>query len=174
MIPQKDIDGKYKLTGREYTALLRLFAAQTALMEVEEVLKDRLKTFPNGWRDFRMLSTRMATELDGLLDTVPIKKLIAIQRELKSVKIKLQIGPDAAGSDDQVIYVNEEAFLKLLDQIVAMNCMLCDKKGKDVKRCPWLQLIEDCLPYSPDPSMDPEDGSCQIAGRTTILEDDAE
>ena len=171
MVPQRDVDGKFKLTGREYTALLRLFAALTALTECESILEERLKTVPNGWRDYRMLKTRMSTELDGLLETVPLKKLVAIHRELKNVKIKLNIGPDAAGSDDQVIYVNEEAFLKLLDQIVAMNCMLCDKRGKEVKHCPWLQLIEDCLPYSPDPSMDPEDGSCQIAGRTTILED---
>lgn len=119
-----------------------------------------------------MLRSVMSKLSEKLLTTVPTKKLIAIDREVRSVRIQLKIGPDAAPrSNDQVIYVNESAFLALLDQIVAMNCMLCDKTGKDVKRCPWLQLIDDCLPYSPDPDQDPADGTCQIAGRTTIIEE---
>lgn len=174
MLHAPDNEGKYPMTGKEYTALLRIFATETALVETEPVLRDRLRTIPNGWRDFKMIIRRLGDLSSDILDTVPLKKLFQIQREVKAVRVKLSIGPDASCKDDQVIYINEKAFIALLDQVVQYNCLLCDKHGREVKKCPWLKLIEDAMPYSPDPSLDPADGSCQLAGRATIIEDSEE
>lgn len=48
MLHAPDSEGKYPMTGKEYTALLRIFATETALVETEPVLRDRLRTIPNG------------------------------------------------------------------------------------------------------------------------------
>jgi len=174
MIRQIDADGRAKMTGKEYQALLRLFAAISALKEVGPVLWDRLALVGGMARcNYKNAERKLDDICNQILGTVPTNKLIAMQRELKAVKVYLRIGPDAAPhGQDQVIYVDEGAFLRLLDQIVGMNCLLCEKTGKEVKRCEWLKLIEDVLPYGPDPELDPADGTCQIAGRSTIIDEE--
>lgn len=173
MIQQIDKDGRARMTGKEYQALLRLFAAISALKEVDPILWDRLGLLSMGKCDYRNARKKLERITDDLLGTVPTNKLLAMQRELKAVKVYLRIGPDAAPhGQDQVIYVDEGAFLRLLDQIVGMHCLLCEKTGRDVKRCEWLKLIEDVLPYGPDPELDPADGTCQIAGRSTIIDEE--
>jgi hypothetical protein len=170
---RQDQDGFWPLTGKEYTAFLRICAAESALLECEDVLKERLKLRPNLYRDYRMITKRISSLTSLILSTVPLKKLFQIQRETRNVKVFLQIGPDADNrKKNQVIYVDEQAFINLLDQVVGMNCLLCDKHGKEVKRCPWLKIIEDVMPYSPDPALDPADGTCQLAGRSYIVEED--
>ena len=170
---RQDQDGFYPLTGKEYAAFLKICAAESSLLEQETVLKERLKLKQNLYRDYRMITNRISNVTSMILSTVPIKKLLQIQRETRNVKYCLQIGPDAdTRKKNQVIYVDEQAFINLLDQVVGMNCLLCDKHGKDVKRCPWLKIIEDVMPYSPDPDLDPADGTCQLAGRSHIIEED--
>ena len=74
MLHAPDSEGKYPMTGKEYTALLRIFATETALVETEPVLRDRLRTIPNGWRDFKMIIRRLGDLSSDILDTVPLKK----------------------------------------------------------------------------------------------------
>lgn len=173
MIGDPDKYGRAKMAGKEYQALLRMFAAKSSLLEIDPVLWDRMGLVKNARRDFRLAIALLEKVSEAILSTIPTNKLLSMRRELGAVRVRIQIGPDAAPQGaDQVIYVREDAFLRLLDQIVGMHCLLCDKTGRDVKRCEWLKVIEDCLPYSPDPSLDPADGTCQIAGRTTIIDEE--
>ena len=173
--PDENEPWRYKVTGKRYQAFLRLFAVVSALKEIEPELWELLGLIDMGKCDFRNAQKKLNRIADGLLESVPTKKLLAMKRELKAVRVYLRIGPDASPARcDQVVYVPEDALINLLNQIVQMHCWCCEKHGKEVKKCQWLQLMDAVLPYSPDPELDPEDGSCQIAGRMSILEDDAE
>ena len=170
---QPDEPNRFKVTGKEYQAFLRLFACVSALKEIKPQLWERLGLVKMGKCDFCNAAQKLDRIAWDLLESVPTKKLLAMRRELKAVRVYLRIGPDASPARcDQVVYVPEDSLIALLNQIVQMHCWCCEKKGKEVKRCEWLQLMDAVLPYSPDPDLDPEDGSCQIAGRMSILEDD--
>ena len=172
MLGEPDKQGRYKLSGKEYSALLRIMATHNEMIVSSDAIKERIKTIKYGWRDFCRAKQILDKLSRDLLDTVPLQKLLVIQREVKAARLYIKIGPDACPDpNDHVVYINETAFVALLDQIVAMNCLLCDKHGREVKKCPWLKLIEDVMPYSPDPELDPSDGSCQIAGRASIIEE---
>ena len=171
--PAENEPGRYKMTGKRYQAFLRLFAAVSALNEIEPELWELLGLVKMGRCDFCNAAKKLDRISQDLLESVPTKKLLAMRRELKAVRVYLRIGPDASPARcEQVVYVPEDALIELLNQIVQMHCWCCEKRGKEVKKCQWLQLMDAVLPYSPDPDLDPEDGSCQIAGRTSILEDD--
>ena len=170
--PAENEPGRYKMTGKRYQAFLRLFAAVSALNEIEPELWELLGLVKMGRCDFCNAAKKLDRISQDLLESVPTKKLLAMRRELKAVRVYLRIGPDASPARcEQVVYVPEDALINLLNQIVQMHCWCCEKKDKEVKRCEWLQLMDAVLPYSPDPELDPEDGSCQIAGRMSILED---
>ena len=176
MLGEPDSEGNYKLSQREYAALLTCYAAFSAMEDAEPILKDRLKLDPHAWRDYRMIESKTKFIADHLTGTIPTRKLLAIRRELKQCRYTMHIGPDAAVRTDHngVTYVNEDSFLWLLDEVVKTNCFFCEKTGKDVKRCRILQMITDVLHYDPDPANDPGDGRCQIAGVTSIMADEEE
>lgn len=168
---QSDEKGCYKLSGKEYMELLHLFAASSTLKYNEPHLKERLQLIPNGWRDYRMLCVRIDKLLEKILKTVPTKKLYAIRKDLRSVKMRVVMSDEASTTvrdGSGVVSVNEDALISMLNLIVQMECMFCDKKGSKAKNCPYLKMIEDVIPYDHDPGLDPEDGSCQLAGRTSV------
>ena len=161
MLSARDSDGRYPLSGKEYSALLSLFAVNSTLNDQANVLTERIKTKSGAWRDFRLATVKMQKVLDEIVTTIPVKKLHAIARDLQHARVHVDINTASERRYNGVIYVDESALIALLDYAVSQNCWCCEKKNKDVKHCQILKLITDVMPYDQDPSHNPADGSCQ-------------
>lgn len=165
----EDEPGRYKLSQREYMELMQIFAAFSALKKGEPWLKDRIRTIPNGWRDYKMIMSRMDWLTEELVHTIPTRKLLAMRQDMKNAQMRIYMqGAPASDTYRDVVSVDEEALIELIDVVISMECMLCEKKGNAMKKCPYLKIIESILPYERDPDKDPPDGSCQMAGRTSV------
>lgn len=75
--------------GRE--AINALFAIHSVMGVYEEQFKRLCERVPNGWRDFRMMQSKLSTLLDGLLDTVPLDQLKAIKAHMEISTIHLGV-----------------------------------------------------------------------------------
>ena len=164
--------GKYKLSGKEHTALLQVMASATGLVRFEDALKERLRAVPGAYRDFRLASKKLDKVMGDLMSTIPIKRLLVLQQEVRTVTTRVYVGPPAVDHVPHVVFMTDDAFVNLMNILVREECLICSRKGKDVKRCEIFKAIERCLPYSADPGEDPEDGTCQLAGRDSIIEEE--
>lgn len=168
MLHEPDEDGKRMLSGREWDAIRRLQVSLDSLSRSIHLMEDRLKIIPNGWRDIHMLLKRTQMLLNDIYETVPTKHLWMMQREIEHSEIRLTVHGADSSLPPGVVYVDEKAFLAMLDKIIQMDCWACEKKGKDVKRCEIRKVLFDCLQYGPDASNKPKDGSCELAGQMHI------
>ena len=172
MLRQPEPDGRVPLSGKEWNHLRSLIAAIDMVLRSGDALKDRLKLVPYGWRDYRMLTVRMPALMDDLLDTIPTKKLRAIREELQHSRLTLEVVGPSERKLHGGIYIDEEAYIRLIDRCMAMECMLCERCGKDVDKCELYRIILDTLHYDSD-GHNP-DGSCELSGLTTIRGDETD
>ena len=147
------------LTGREYYALRALMGI-VSTFETEDVsLEKRLKSIRGGWRDIKLIEKLSSKLLDLILTTVPQKKLEQIRLEISHTRVEISVVRDVAGRyKPNFTYVPNEALEWLEEQVIDMNCMLCDKTDKESKRCPIRRNIEALYMYD-----FPERKGCPIA-----------
>lgn len=160
------------LKGSEWDALRRLIVAFDTLMQTEDPLKKRLKGIKNGWRDYRMVQTVMGRLMEEICDTIPTEKLVAIRDELQNSRITLEVmSPGWSGKKPHgAIYLDDKAYERLVSRAMQLECFMCDKCGKEVKKCKLHKDIVGTLHYEPD---EIKDGMhCELAGRSTILEEE--
>lgn len=173
MLRDPDTDGRYPLSGREYEALQMIMAAAHCLEKTSELLPRLKKVIPYGYRDYQMIKKRLIQLTEAILVTVPNKKLIGIQEELKFLKVKTFYGGILGRQEKGMAFVQADAMLNLLNEVAGMNCLLCEKNGKKVKQCPIREIYNNLFPYDMDSAEDPEDG-CQMAGRGSIYDENDE
>lgn len=151
------------LSGKEYDMLRHVIVAVDQLAKAPNALKKRLKTIPNGWRNFRCLEYWLGKVADDLLATVPTEKLLSFRTELQNSKLCLYT-KWAPIPTDGVCQVPEKAFIQLLNTLIQNECWSCEKKNADVRHCAIRKTYLDCLHYEPAPEDMPKDGSCIMAG----------
>ena len=110
--PQTELNA-LEIHGIEFIAGLDAQIAKFA-----EALKPRLKSLPNGWRDFRLAQNLIAKALDGLYATMPTKTLLKFQR-------LNEIG--------EVISIEHE-------------CAICMRRGGEVRSCPLRRALMSICP----------------------------
>ena len=169
---EPDEDGRYKLSGREWNAIRCI---QCALNEVDvhhKVLEKRLKLTKNGWRFMRIALSLLEKVCDMLYDTIPVKKIAAMREEIRHSQIRLCV----RGADNQlppgVVYMDEKSLIRIMDRMINVECLFCEKTGKEVDRCEILDCITDVLHYDVDPKEAHESGKCAFAGCTSVLKED--
>lgn len=159
MIYNSDADGRYPLSTKEYEALRLLFASKAAFENT--ALKDRLQTIPGAWRDMRCVWAKVDKLLTRLLDTIPLKKLLALKRELKNTYCEMRIKGASNTTSNDCVYVSHQAIVRLIDRAMDMQCGLCEKSAEDCRKCQLFQDIAACFPYE---IVMPKDSLCPFAG----------
>ena len=172
MLRKPDVNGRIPLSGKEWNALRCVQTAMNELDVCQGYLKERLKLTRHGWRFLRAALAMMERVCDCIYSTVPAKKLAAMREEVRHSQIRLIV----KGADDRmppgIVYVDEDAFIAVMDYVISQECWCCEKVGKDVKRCHIKQLILGVLHYESDPAEFPEEGHCELAGHTSSRRDE--
>ena len=70
------------VNGKEMCALEFLAAFDEQMKLDEKVLEERLRSIPNGWRNFRMIRTQHHLLMDALYDTMPDTKRWRLDRTI--------------------------------------------------------------------------------------------
>ena len=141
MIPDNE---RPPLSYREYSALRQLFGMVVGWDEKGSELRQRLKLVPHGWRDARMLAAVSSRLLDGLLGTIPVKKLVMIRKELDNTWCEVTVRNSIAPVKKEMFtYVEQETLERVTDRAMELECMFCEKRGKDARKCQLRQDIEE-------------------------------
>lgn len=137
------------LSQEEYNGLKYIMASFTATKNAEDRLEKRLRGVPGAWRDIHLCSSKLLHVFESILPTIPREKLKMVKAELPQIELYVRIKGASVFDLDE--YDNVIVPKKTLDALakVACNreCELCDKHGKEVKRCKLRKLLGETFPY---------------------------
>lgn len=140
--PEKPIERVY-LNAKEYYGLRCLFGLVSEFTLTEKLLHKRMHMIPNGWRDFRLLSSMAEKLMARVLMTVPQDKLNQIARELRQTHVEVAVrATPTLRPGDGLTYVPEAALDRLTQKVIDWECFGCEKCGKEARRCQIRQDIE--------------------------------
>lgn len=135
-----------RLRGDELLDLCRLYAAWDA---VEKILSDdyfvgRLKTIPGGYRDLRMIRTKIENAVNDVMHTIPREKVVGISKTVRRMRFSIAQGPIASGdkyADDQIV---KAAWIKaLVEAAHDWKCIVCN--SSDCSRCDLGRALDNII-----------------------------
>lgn len=139
------------LSRREYMALRINIGCLNAMEYMLSDLEQRLREcIPTGWREARMIASRMRTLFDKVLLTIPREKLLLLQAELPRYELYVRMTGAAKydiDADDFVVLPRRTA-MALVDYAVDTNCTLCSRTGKRMQKCKLARALREALPYA--------------------------
>ena len=145
---QTDADGRIPLSSREYKGLRALFGAVNVLNQYSGELERRARGIKNGWRDLRCLQAMADRLTQKFLATVPNRKLVQIQQELKNTFCELQLKGAANAVENDCMVVEIPKLVALCKAAAKVECFACDKSHKEAKKaCPIYATIEAVFGY---------------------------
>lgn len=160
-----DADGRYPLSNPEYIALCCLMGAVNMLKKNKETLEDRLRLVKGGWRDIQLVTSVCDKLFEKILDTVPIKKLLSIQREMRYMVCETKLGSASRPQDEDDIFITNTALKKMVNRAICMDCTFCEKTKQECKKCELYRDISACYPFELGK---PETETCPLAGATEL------
>ena len=124
----------------EYIACLdkQIYAAQ-------DILKDRLKKIPNGWRNFRLAQATTEKVIDAIYGTLTPKTLLHLQRLCDHGEVVIRPKPMVPLKDD-VHFILSEDLHTLINTSIAAECAMCLKEKPEQKKCKLRKALQDVAP----------------------------
>lgn len=131
------------LSSREYAALRQLFGLVSSLSINEEAMKKRLKLVPDGWRDYRMLQVVSESLLHAVMNTIPLRKLQLIYKELHLTRCQVVVDRSVVkGDDGTATVVDSRALERITEHAMQVECFACQKTGAEARNCQLRKDIE--------------------------------
>ncbi len=131
--------------GQEIHAIEFIAGLHARLKGDEKALEARLKAIPNGWRDYRLVSSRTEHLLDEIYKTLPTKTLIHMQRLCECGQIIIRPKPLIKMPDDVQIVCSDD-LKTLINHAIENTCTICVKDHKGQKKCPLRKALMNIAP----------------------------
>lgn len=144
-----NIERKY-LTGREYAALLSMFAQVSHYMVLLPTLEKRAKMIPGVWESLTEAQRLTDDALNKIPKTIPENKLRHVLADVQNAKIYVKIEPPGCVPSVDMTgfsYVPTKALNDLLMYVMDHECLLCDKTPGEAKKCPVREMFDAALPH---------------------------
>jgi hypothetical protein len=138
-----------ELRSIEYLAIM-----DHQIAKGEGDLKARLKTTPDGWRQYRMARTASSKAIGAIYDTLPTKTLNHLLGLSRTCEAIIRVKPIARTNEVQV--VPEESLKTLVNIAIKNQCAICMEFGKNIHRC---KLRQSLMLISPPKDIQ-DDGRC--------------
>lgn len=136
-----------RTNGRDFDTILGVWASLSELTEAGTKIEKRIRSIPNGWRDYRCVIAKLEKLADDLIQTIPKEKLPNLQRMVRRIKFKMVVGPQACSTnkDETVVGIDD------LDKLVTAareRCTFCTDwtRGK-CDRCELGKVLDRVLRY---------------------------
>ena len=134
--------------GQESMLIQFLTATADQCDLLEPKIERRLRTIPHGWRDWKLMRSIMRRVCDMLLDTMPDKEILRLNKMLQHGEIFVRFRPPIR--DTQYQLVENETIRRLVNQLIADECAICFKEGAQIKRCGLRRDLHEIVPSDVD------------------------
>lgn len=131
--------------AREVHVIEFLAGLDAQLVEGQEILRDRLRLIPNGWRDFRLATKSTERVLDAVYNTLPNKTLIHMQKLAQNGQIVIRPKPTVKMHDDMQIVCADDLKL-LINTTISSECAICVKDAREQKKCKLRKTLMNIAP----------------------------
>lgn len=159
------------LSGREYAALLSLFAAVSHYAELFPRLRNRAELIPGLWEKMEDAHHLTDEILEEIVRTIPQDKCKHMLADIKHVKLYVKIEPPGSVPSvkmDGFSYVPTPALNELLAYVMEHECMMCDKTPVEARKCPIRNTFKGALVHE----VDAQDGEhCKYSDMIMNLDD---
>ena len=135
-----------KMTGDEIrmTVLLRIMWG-TMNGKGGQALRQRLKSFPRGWMQFRQAMGLLDAMFKGLEKTITDRQLLQINNTIANGEVSVKLRRAGAYDDDMNV-VRADTLGVVVGSAMRAECMLCVKDRADIKRCALRKAIDELCP----------------------------
>lgn len=131
--------------AREIHLIEFLAGLDCQLVEGQEILRERLKLIPNGWRDFRLAVKGTERILDKVYATLPRKTLVHMQRLCANGQVIIRPKPVVNTHDDMQIVCGDDLRL-LINLVIASECAICIRDAREQKKCKLRKTLMNVAP----------------------------
>jgi hypothetical protein len=115
-----------RLRQSEMDRVFSLFAAAQEIVAAKSDLQQRIKAVPNGYRNIRLVEVTLSRLLEEIVKTIPVEKLVSIQRLIPRISYKVYFnGSIGKMQDDETIISIKD--LDALCKAAHEHCVFCDK-----------------------------------------------
>lgn len=132
------------MNSRELHRVELIAAIHAQLAGGEEPLKKRLQTISHGWRDYRMILTRIGRLLTQLYETMPENRLRYIETLCAHGEVLIRVKP-AAKSDENIL-IPVSALKMLVNHAMAGTCTMCFEGRDKIKACQLRKALMEVAP----------------------------
>lgn len=135
-----------KMTGDEIrmTVLLRIMWG-TMNGKGGQALRQRLKSFPRGWMQFRQAMGLLDAMFKGLEKTINDRQLLQINNTIANGEVSVKLRRAGAYDDDMNV-VRADTLGVVVGSAMRAECMLCVKDRAEIKRCRLRKAIDELCP----------------------------
>lgn len=131
--------------GKEIHCIEFLAGLDKQLHDGQDVLKERLKLIPNGWRDFRMAVSTIERLLDRIYGTLPQDTMVHMNRICSYGQVIIRPRPLVKLNDDVQI-VGAAELRMLINTCVGNECGICVKDHAQQKGCKLRKALKNIAP----------------------------
>lgn len=131
-------------TKDENNFMSMMMSMMYQLQRYGESMKDRCAAVPGAWRDLRMLTKVSSKLLTSLNNTFPLRQQMRYSLYAQKAKCVVQIpGPI---EDPNMHIVTEKALRVIIGYLLASECSLCMKAGREVQDCELRRALIQVVP----------------------------
>lgn len=120
----------------------------------EDHIRNRLKTTPDGWRQYRLARVSIENALEQVYDTLEPEILLHLLKMQDVGEVVIRPRPIIPQKDIQ--FVDSNDLRVLINATMASTCAICVKYGKDIKKCKLRKTLVQICP----PEEIPKNGAC--------------
>lgn len=150
-----------EMSGRERRALAVLDAYEYMLNLDGVSLESRLRSVPNGWRDFQLLRTVARRLIKSIESTCSEKDLRIVNRWRGG---EIVVRERSAVEPSQSVTIDRKTLKALTGLIVENACSICINNEAEIRGCKVRKILNIV-----DPIMDPPAFGCGYADRLENL-----
>lgn len=117
---------RMRLRQEETSFIVFMLLSVRRFKEMQEEMPDRLRSIPNGWRDIRLVETKLDKLVGNLLDTVPIEKLQTLKMLMPDTRVHVTYTRQIGKGKDHVSGIATKDLDLLMAAAHDGVCKLCD------------------------------------------------
>lgn len=125
--------------------LFGLFAAAQELNRCETEMEKRVRAIPNGWRDLRLIRTKLNKLLDDLILTVQPEKRATMNRMAPRMRFRVWCGHEVIKTAPNEVVITQNEMTTLLEYAWSAECSICMEGRCD--QCKLGKVFDSILSY---------------------------
>lgn len=134
------------MNGEEMRAVEYLTAMNSKMNQAGDCMRDRLRSVPNGWRQWRLLAVTLDRLLLAIYDSMTTKNLRHLENICDHGEIIIRLRPAVRVPEHTL--VSEDDLRTLVNAAMASECAICLKQGREIDRCSLrTAMLNICPPY---------------------------